>query len=277
MFESRPLRVRVRRPVGTGVAFIFGLAMLLAACGGTSSPTSSRSNPGASSDSTGSVAAGQTPGVTASGANPGSAATPAGGGATKTAAPAASAAATNHPGSTPGIVTSPGSGRGSTAGITVDPSCRKAASSVGSGIARQGLKYLDFTATTFDCHSLTLSKVISGHSALINFFASWCEPCKGEAPDLAALYKEYHDSQGFQIVPVDTKDEAGNPSPFYTKYGYTFDGVWDDSEKIFNAYSNGISSLPVLVWVKCDGTIDQYNAGSMSRSQMEAEYKTIKC
>jgi peroxiredoxin len=158
---------------------------------------------------------------------------------------------------------------------SVNLKCRTGAKSVGSGYGQKGMKVVDFTATTLDCKSYTLNKVISGHPALLTFFASWCQDCKNDARATAALYSKYH-GNGFQVVGIDTKDEPGDPTPFYTQYGYNFPSVWDDGEKISSQYFAS-SQLPVNVWVKCDGTINSWTVGATDSGKMETEYQGIKC
>jgi thiol-disulfide isomerase/thioredoxin len=191
-----------------------------------------------------------------------------------TATPRAAGAS---PGPTAGARATPSAGAAGSpaAAPSVNLKCRTGAKSVGSGFAARGTRFIDFSATTVDCKALTLSSTINGHPALVNFFASWCAPCKGEARDIADLYRLHHDSH-FQVVAVDTQYESGDPTPFYRDYGYTFPGVWDDGEKISSAYFAN-HTLPVLVWVKCDGTIYDLHIGEMTRADMNADYEGIKC
>lgn len=68
-----------------------------------------------------------------------------------------------------------------------------------------GAKVPDFTLTTVDGEQLTLSEV-KGKYILIDFWASWCVPCRASFPHLKELYKQYKD-KGFEIVAIGTADQ----------------------------------------------------------------------
>ena len=156
--------------------------------------------------------------------------------------------------------------------VSVTKACRTPASSVGSGTALPGQTPPDFAATTVDCKKLSFAEFTKGRPTLVDFYASWCEPCKEEAKDIESLYNEWRDKNGFTVVGINTKDEAGNPDIFYEKYGWTFASVWDDKEKILNAWDNKsgvVSTLPAAFWIHSDGTVSEVVIGSMSHDEME--------
>jgi thiol-disulfide isomerase/thioredoxin len=265
------------RQTGVLTAGAASLALLLAACGGPAAPRSSAlgaASPDASSlassapRSSGAPAArsrasarpGRSGEPTASGqtASPGTT-TGRGGGPASSAAPTATSLPT-------------------TRAYVVSTACRKPASSVGSGLALPRSKPAPFTGTQTDCGgSLDFTSYTSGKPTLVTFFASWCEPCHQEAKDLEALYEKYHVSKGFQVIGVDTQDESGSPSWFYTDAKWSFPSVWDDGEKIEKAWnqSGATSTLPASFWIHPDGTISSIDAGAMSRSQMEDEFNKL--
>lgn len=181
-----------------------------------------------------------------------------------------SAAVSSHP-----VATAPAAARANAP--TVDTSCRRPASSVGSGVAAKGQTPPPFTATTVDCKVLDFGQFSKGRPTLVTFYASWCEGCQAEAKDLEAVYQEWHPKNGFVIVGVDTKDEASNPSIYYRHFHWTFASVWDDKEKILDAWLSDVSAsaLPVSFWIKPDGTVNDITIGSESRSQMEQEMSAL--
>ncbi len=72
-----------------------------------------------------------------------------------------------------------------------------------------------------------------GKPVVLNFWASWCNPCKTEAPRLEAAWQRYRD-QG--VVVVDYTDASSDARRFVTKRGLTFPIVRDPSGKIGNSY-----------------------------------------
>ena len=161
--------------------------------------------------------------------------------------------------------------------IVVNTACRTSAKSVGTGVAIKGQRPPAFTGTTVDCNSLDFASYTNGKPTLVNFFASWCDPCHKEAVDLEAVYEKYHPSIGFQVVGVETQDESGNASWFYKTAHWSFPAVYDDGEKIEKSWntSGAITTLPASFWIHPDGTISSIDIGEMSRSQMESEISKL--
>lgn len=266
------MRVRATR-----AAAVVSLAILLAACGG---PAASK-NPVAGG--TLQPSAGASDNAPSASGKPGAASAAPG----KSTAPSASASAgTKHNGSGTPSSTNQQAGQGGPSAsppgtqqgpaIVVNKSCRKPAASVGTGVPLQGQKPPPFSATTVDCNSFDFAAYTNGKPTLVDFFASWCDPCHKEAADLEALYEEHHAS-GFQIVGVETQDENGTAAWFYNTAHWTFPSVWDDSEKIEKAWNSTgyISTLPAAFWIHSDGTISSVDIGQMSRSKMESEYSKL--
>jgi thiol-disulfide isomerase/thioredoxin len=66
---------------------------------------------------------------------------------------------------------------------------------------KPGTKAIDFTLTSLDGKKVSLSD-FRGKNVYLNFFATWCPPCKRELPDMEKLYREYKD-KGLELVVVD--------------------------------------------------------------------------
>ena len=176
---------------------------------------------------------------------------------------------------------SPRNSSSNTGTITVNAACRKPASSVQSTAAGYsepmlGQAPMDFTGTTVDCGTLTLSNAVKGHVAFYNFYATWCGPCNDEAPDLGAFYDK-HAADGVVGLAVLTGDKGNSasdkrgPVNFYKKYGWHFETVWDDSNSIGKAYN--INFIPTTVYLHSDGTIALIYVNGQTESDMENNYK----
>src|SRR3990170_2393895 len=74
----------------------------------------------------------------------------------------------------------------------------------GASVSRGG-PAADFTLKTIDGNELRLSD-FKGKPVVLNFWASWCPPCREEAPGLEATYKKYRD-QGFVIIGIASSDQ----------------------------------------------------------------------
>ena len=72
---------------------------------------------------------------------------------------------------------------------------------------------------------------LRGSTVVLNFFASWCGPCKREAPDLESLWRRYR-SDGVVVLGVDSGDERGDARRFLDAHGVTYPIVFDPGRKL---------------------------------------------
>jgi thiol-disulfide isomerase/thioredoxin len=103
---------------------------------------------------------------------------------------------------------------------------------------------------------------LRGGPALINFWASWCDPCRKEAPELERLYRSLPDGAG--LVAVDYTDQADGARAFIDEYGWTFP-VLSDPNGVFGA-RYGFSGLPTTVAIDARGRIVETLRGPQSES-----------
>ena len=92
----------------------------------------------------------------------------------------------------------------------------------------QARKKADFTLTDLQGKSWTLHE-LHGKVVLVNFWATWCPPCRKEMPDLDALYKRFK-NQGLVILAVDDED-ASKVKPFLTERPVTYPILLDPGRK----------------------------------------------
>ena len=82
---------------------------------------------------------------------------------------------------------------------------------------------------------------LRGKIVVLNFWASWCVPCKKEAPEIEALWEEYR-SKGVVVVGIDSKDFSGDARSFMRRYGITYPVVHDGEGKLWGPY--GVTGVP---------------------------------
>jgi cytochrome c biogenesis protein CcmG, thiol:disulfide interchange protein DsbE len=92
---------------------------------------------------------------------------------------------------------------------------------------------------------------LRGKPAAINFWASWCDPCRKEAPGLAALARSLRGRA--RLVGVDWGDSAGGARAFIRRYAWRFPNLRDANGTIGDAY--GIRGLPTTFIVNPSGRI----------------------
>lgn len=107
------------------------------------------------------------------------------------------------------------------------------------------LRRLDGTGT------LDLSS-LRGHPVVLNFWASWCGPCKAESPQLQREYLRYR-AQGVVFIGVDYHDVTSDARTFLRHHGITYPNVADGSGKIGERY--GITGVPETYFVDRRGRL----------------------
>jgi cytochrome c biogenesis protein CcmG/thiol:disulfide interchange protein DsbE len=103
---------------------------------------------------------------------------------------------------------------------------------------------------------------LRGKPALIDFWASWCEPCREEAPEIARLERTLHGSAA--IVGVDYTDREESARAFLRNFGWTFP-ILSDPNGIYGARF-GFSGLPTAIVLDPRGTIAATLRGPQSLS-----------
>jgi cytochrome c biogenesis protein CcmG, thiol:disulfide interchange protein DsbE len=130
--------------------------------------------------------------------------------------------------------------------------------------AKLGKPAPDFTLSRLDRPgSLQLSS-LRGKVVVLNFWASWCYPCKREAPALQAASKRW----GKQVVVlgVDINDPGGDARGFMRKHGLTYPVVHDNKNVTSPKY--GLSLLPETYFIDRRGRIVRHVAGEVQAADL---------
>ncbi len=116
----------------------------------------------------------------------------------------------------------------------------------------------DFTLQLLDSdESITLSD-LRGKVVLINFWASWCDPCKEEAPLLEAFWQEYQD-KGVMFIGVDWVDPENLAREYLEEFGLTFPNGRDLEQRIGDLYK--VDGVPETYLIDQNGVIDTFYYG----------------
>lgn len=121
-------------------------------------------------------------------------------------------------------------------------------------------------------HSLSDYK---GKTIFLNFWGTWCPPCRAEMPDIQSLYEtqETEGENGVIILGIAApnysgeKDEQGIKD-FLEKNGYTYPVLMDTDAELFEAY--GIYSFPTTYMIDRDGNVFGYASGQLSKDMMHS-------
>ncbi len=126
----------------------------------------------------------------------------------------------------------------------------------------------NFTLTAIDGHRLQLSD-LRGKVVLLDFWATWCPPCKAELPDLEALYRQDSVSHNLTVVGVDVEENAGLTQAFARQYNLTFPLLPDPDGKVSDdVYA--IRALPTSFVIDRSGNVRYTWVGEQTRGDIEA-------
>ncbi len=133
----------------------------------------------------------------------------------------------------------------------------------------------DFTVFDAQGNEVNLSD-FAGKPVVLNFWASWCPPCKAEMPHFDKVYKEVKDDVVFMMVDlVDGQRETQEKGQKYvTDQDYTFPVYFDNEQNA--AYIYGISSIPTTLFIDGKGNIIASREGILEEATLKAAVELIK-
>ena len=116
----------------------------------------------------------------------------------------------------------------------------------------------DFSLQDLTNHTVTLSALRSANVVLLDFWATWCGPCKMAMPSLQTLQDEFRE-RGLEILSVNQGEPAEQVRNFINRKKYTFHVVLDQDQTVGNNY--GVRGIPTLVVVDRQGLVQWLHVG----------------
>ena len=114
---------------------------------------------------------------------------------------------------------------------------------------------------------------LRGKVVLLNFWATWCPPCKAEMPDLETLYREYGGAHGFVVVGVNYEEDTAPVEAFIRERGLSFP-VWLDARGEAGAQL-GVRGLPVSFIIDREGYLRDAWNGQIAPEAMLARLERV--
>lgn len=132
----------------------------------------------------------------------------------------------------------------------------------------------DFPVLDADGNTVRLSDMF-GKPVVINFWATWCPPCKRELPDFDRLCREYGDRVVFMMVNLTDgrRDTVDGTKKFVSEKGYTFPVYFDTGLSGAKAYS--VSSIPQTTFIDANGNVFATRIGAMNETVLRSYINAI--
>jgi thiol-disulfide isomerase/thioredoxin len=114
---------------------------------------------------------------------------------------------------------------------------------------------------------------LRGKPVVVNFWATWCPPCKQEMPDLEKTYQKYR-GEGLVFLGVDQMEDLDTVQQFVKENGYSWTFLLDSDGEASKAYR--ASALPTTYFVDRQGIIRDVQIGAINASQLESKLSKIR-
>lgn len=132
--------------------------------------------------------------------------------------------------------------------------------------AQQGGTAVNFALDTLAGGSVALADY-KGEVVVMNFWATWCPPCRAEMPGLNRFY-EAHEDEGLIVLAINAQESAETVRPFIDTNGFTFPILLDLEGQVAQQYST--RSFPTTFIIDRTGTIQHVQTGEISEEELEA-------
>ncbi len=128
----------------------------------------------------------------------------------------------------------------------------------------------DFALSALNGSGKTVHLVaFKGKPVILNFWASWCDPCNQEAPFMQKSWSQLQ-AQGVTLIGIDGQESAGNALTFIQKYAITYLNVQDTLTGT-TAISYGVTGFPETVFINRNGIVVAKWAGALDSKGLQAE------
>ncbi len=130
----------------------------------------------------------------------------------------------------------------------------------------------DFELETVDGETVKLSDY-RGEKVMLNFWATWCPPCRAEMPDMQKFHEEHHEGVILAVNLTETENSPRNVDKFLDEYGITFTVLADKNTTVGNIYK--AQALPTSYLIDSEGKIHNIAVGPLNYELMVQEFEKM--
>jgi peroxiredoxin len=123
----------------------------------------------------------------------------------------------------------------------------------------------DFSAPAPDGQTITIEE-LRGSPIALNFWATWCDPCRLEMPELQSAANRYAD-QDLLVLGVNAAEPAERVEAFMDELELTFPTVIDETGRIAIQY--GVYAFPTTIWIDAQGVVRARHIGPLSQQDID--------
>jgi peroxiredoxin len=142
-----------------------------------------------------------------------------------------------------------------------------------SGMPKAGEVIPDFELPALNGENKVRLSALRGSPVLINFWATWCGPCKQEMPLLVEQYN-WNKGKGLRVLAIDTlaNDNRDDMRAFAQQFNMNFDVLVDETDAVAGGWD--VMGLPTTFFVKPDGVVAKVHVGQLTADQLQ-EYMQL--
>jgi cytochrome c biogenesis protein CcmG/thiol:disulfide interchange protein DsbE len=141
-----------------------------------------------------------------------------------------------------------------------------------SGVTMVNRPAPDFSLTTFKGTTISLKEDLRGKPVVINFWASWCPPCRIEAPLIERTWRAYR-NRGLIFLGINIQDRKEDALNYMREFGITYPNGPDPTGEI--SIDFGVSGLPVTFFVSSKGEVVRRWVGAIEKSVLISAIEEI--
>ncbi len=136
---------------------------------------------------------------------------------------------------------------------------------------REGAPAPDFALRGLDGRTYRLSE-LRGRAVVINFWATWCGPCRAEMPAIEEVYRRYGDGR-LMVLAVNVEEDEERVAPFVQRLGLSFPILLDRDGAVSRRYR--VTGLPTTYLIRPDGTVDGVRLGPYTRALLQGRVEQL--